>query len=280
MPTVYSQQTKPWSMMRIGNSIYFVGGSGCAILALNNGLRSYGVCDETPDITVDWLNKHNGFNADGEIYWSAINKKYPGVVKFLEMMESNLYDPDHNRVPIGTEIEKIIAHIAAGHMVILQVDLSPRNGINQGDHYVVIPKRPGLEALANNDWLIQDGWYGKETTLCSPSGIGDGFQGYGIPSKSIYGFVAYEINTGIPPTPTPVRDFAAEKKNALALQKVIYSAFAPYDIARAYAGGHWSILVNAVTYYGYTNIDIKNWLYSLTHKKVVLNNWDLTKSKK
>jgi len=176
-------------------------------------------------------------------------------------------------------IEKIVAHENAGHMVILQVDLSPRNGINEGDHYVVIPKRPGLEALANNDWIIRDGWYGKETTLCSPSGLDDGFKGYGPPLKSAYGYVAYEIKSA---NPAPVaeairRNLDAEKKNAYELQKILYKSFAPQDVALAYAGGHWFQLVNAMTYFGYTATDLKNYLYSITHKREVLNNWDLTK---
>lgn len=287
MLTVYSQQDKICRSIQLDHSIYYMGGSGCAVVSCNNGFRSYGVCDESPDVTINWLNTHNGETADGNIFWTSFDKRWPGVVKYLGQDESDLFKPGNDpRTPIATVIETVKAHLVAGHMVILQVDLSPRNGLNEGDHYVVIPKRPGLEAWNNGDPIIQDAWYGKETTLSAPSGIGDLFMGYGMPEKAIYGYVAFEIKLpNAPAIPLIKRNIALEQVNAQKLHDMLYNGswfsppFAAYDVALAYAGGHWFQLVNAMTYYGYSALDLKNWLYSLTHKKVVLNNWDLTKPK-
>jgi len=71
------------------------------------------------------------------------------------------------------------------------------------------------------------------------------------------------------------RDLLSEQRNALKLQQAIYAAFSPQDVARPYAGRNWAMLVEAVTYFGYSTTDLVNWLYAFTHKRQTL--WDLSK---
>jgi len=63
------------------------------------------------------------------------------------------------------------------------------------------------------------------------------------------------------------RDVEKEKENAYALQRHLYSKFATYDKARSVAGKNWLSLVNAMTYRGYTAIDIENWCYAVSREK-------------
>lgn len=80
------------------------------------------------------------------------------------------------------------------------------------------------------------------------------------------------------PTPDkPKRDILSEQRNALKLQQAIYCAFAPTDSVRPYAARNWFMLVDAVTYLGYTTTDLVNWLYARTHKNQII--WDLSKPK-
>jgi hypothetical protein len=79
-----------------------------------------------------------------------------------------------------------------------------------------------------------------------------------------------------PATPTPhPRDLLSEQRNALKLHDAIYAKFAPTDVARPYAGKNWYMLVEALTYLGYSTTDLINWLYAKTHKNQTI--WDLSK---
>jgi hypothetical protein len=81
----------------------------------------------------------------------------------------------------------------------------------------------------------------------------------------------------VPMPDHPVRDIAAEQRNAVVLQQAIYHAFAPIDSARPYASKNWFLLVDAMTYRGYSTTDLVNYLYAKSHKNQSI--FDLSKQR-
>jgi len=63
------------------------------------------------------------------------------------------------------------------------------------------------------------------------------------------------------PEKEPARNLAKEQENAKNLQAVIYNIFSAKDKARTTAGKYWFVLIKAATYYGYTYVDLMNWVY-------------------
>lgn len=74
------------------------------------------------------------------------------------------------------------------------------------------------------------------------------------------------------------RNIKLEKRNATLLSNVLERTFAPADKARSIASRFWFLLIDAITYEGYTDTDLMNWLthYKRTSKEL----FDITKSRK
>lgn len=259
----YSQQDSRWSGKRLGKSIFFCGGSGCAAVATLQGLTDRGLTTKNPGEFIDDLNAIGGFTDEGLLIWDAVRQLFPGQIAFVKNPRTSLNITRDDVTDINVAISEIKSYIAKGYIVLLSVDLSPRNGINQGDHFVLASLKKGEVTWSDG---IKDPWYGTETTLLSPTP--DMPNGYGAPERSIYGYVVLKVTT--PPVEKPLpytRNKDAEQSNALVLQAELYKAFAPYDKARAYAGGNWPVLVNAITYYGYTVTDVVNYCYAVSRGK-------------
>jgi len=73
------------------------------------------------------------------------------------------------------------------------------------------------------------------------------------------------------------RDIEKEKEKAMQLQTHMYRKFAVKDSSRSVAGKNWLLLVNAITYRGYTDTDIENWCYAVSRGKTPP--FDLSKNK-
>jgi len=58
------------------------------------------------------------------------------------------------------------------------------------------------------------------------------------------------------------RDIELEKKKAFGMQKFLYWKFATYDRARGVAGKEWLLIVQAITYRGYSYVDVVNYCYA------------------
>lgn len=71
------------------------------------------------------------------------------------------------------------------------------------------------------------------------------------------------------------RDIKLEQDNATKMRDELYDKFAPYDKARGVAGKEWLLIVQAITYRGYSYTDIINYCYAKSRGKEVpfdLNN--------
>ena len=80
----------------------------------------------------------------------------------------------------------------------------------------------------------------------------------------------------VPALPVP-RNKALEQLNAIAFKAFVYQKFAVTDVARTDASHNWSLLINALTYFGYSMTDLTNWLYAHSHQNKTI--FDLTKHK-
>ena len=69
----------------------------------------------------------------------------------------------------------------------------------------------------------------------------------------------------VPALPVP-RNKALEQLNAIAFKAFVYQKFAVTDVARTDASHNWSLLINALTYQGYSMTDLTNWLYAHSHQ--------------
>lgn len=265
---MFSQQDNRWAGKRLGKSIYFMGGSGCAVVATLAGLTDRGITTKNPGEFLDDLNAIGGFDSHGLLIWDAVCRLFPGQVEFVKNPRTSLNITRDNVTDINVAISEIKQFLSRGWVVLLSVDLSPRDSVNQGDHFVTACLKKGEVTWSDG---IKDPWYGTETTLLSETP--DMKFGYGTPEHAIYGYVVLKITTPQVEKPLPYkRNLDAEQANALVLQAELYKSFAPYDKARAWAGGHWPELVNAMTYFGYTTTDLVNQCYAASRgKKVPFN---------
>jgi hypothetical protein len=77
--------------------------------------------------------------------------------------------------------------------------------------------------------------------------------------------------------PRKVRDIKAEQRNAIALKNQIYKTYAWFDTARTTAFQHWFLMIDALTYNGYTLTDVMNWVYAQDRHKDFP--WDISQPK-
>jgi len=187
-PINISQQDARWKNIKLGfSNDSTIGVYGCALTSVCMWLSGFGY-PETPDKLNEKLKQRNGYQQDA-IVWSAVSAIYPNV-KF----KSLIICTDAN-----APIDLIAASIASGQPVILEVDNSPKAGLQT--HWVVAYAKVG------KDFLILDPWpnppeQGNDISLMRYS------QGKEL-KRSIMAVVLYECQTagdGSSPTPPPLND--------------------------------------------------------------------------
>lgn len=74
-------------------------------------------------------------------------------------------------------------------------------------------------------------------------------------------------NPPLPSSEIAARDLAKEQRNAELLKAAIYKAFAATDRARLIAAKNWFVYVEAISYKGFSIIDVINDCYSISRNK-------------
>jgi hypothetical protein len=181
-----SQQDPSWKNAKLGfSSDSTIGTYGCAITSVCMWLSGFGY-PETPATLNAKLKQRGGFVQDA-IIWSTVSAIYPKV-KYKNLVLCR----DTN-----APIDVIAGAIAAGQPVILEVDSSPKSGLQT--HWVVAYAKIG------KDFLILDPWpypteQGKDVSLMTRYSHGKELK------RSITAAIFYECQTagdGSTPTPPP-----------------------------------------------------------------------------
>jgi hypothetical protein len=137
-PTNYSQQDPAWKSVKIGASDETIGHVGCALTSVAMLVSGHGY-PETPK-TLNAKLKSRGGYVDAAIIWGAVTSLYPQIVY------RNLVLCRDTNAPLA----QIDASIAAGQPVLVEVDSSPKAGLQT--HWVV------LYAKRGDDYLMLDPW--------------------------------------------------------------------------------------------------------------------------
>jgi hypothetical protein len=146
----YSQQDPAWKSVKIGRSNETIGHVGCALTSVAMLVSGHGY-PETPK-TLNAKLKARGGYVDAAIIWGAVTSIYPQIAY------RNLVLCRDTAAPLS----RIDESIAAGQPVVVEVDSSPRAGLQT--HWVVLYKKQG------DDYLMLDPWphpaeSGQEVTL-------------------------------------------------------------------------------------------------------------------
>jgi hypothetical protein len=181
-----SQQDPRWKNNKLGfSNNSTIGAYGCAMTSVCMWLSGFGF-SETPDSLNSKLKAVGGYYQDA-IVWGAVSSIYPKV-KFKNLVVCR--DTD-------APIDAIGNSIAAGQPVILEVDSSPKSGLQT--HWVVAYQKVG------KDFYVLDPWPyptedGKDISLMARYSQGKELK------RSITAVAFYEClgaGTGTPPvTPT------------------------------------------------------------------------------
>jgi len=167
----YSQQDPAWKSVKIGKSSETIGHVGCALSSVAMLVSGHGY-PETPK-TLNFKLKARGGYVDAAIIWGAVTSLYPGIVY------RNLVLCRDTAAPLS----QIDAYLAKGQPVLVEVDSSPKAGLQS--HWVVLYKKQG------DDYLMLDPWphpaeSGQEVILTSRYSHGKPLK------KSITAAVFYE----------------------------------------------------------------------------------------
>ncbi len=140
----FSQQDPQWKNTVIGGGPDTIGYIGCALTSVTMLVSSWGY-SETPQSLNKKLTGIGGFINEA-IVWSKVSQLYPQV-QFTGLSLS----------PNGSAaLSQLDASLAAGQLVVVEVDYSPDPGLQT--HWVLVYGK------LDNDYLIQDPWpYPAET---------------------------------------------------------------------------------------------------------------------
>jgi hypothetical protein len=175
-PVNYSQQDPAWKNVKIGSSSETIGHVGCALTCVAMLVSGHGY-PETPKALNAKLKARGGF-VDASIVWGAITGIYPQIVYRGLVLCRDTNAP----------LAQIDASVAAGQPVLVEVDNSPKAGLQT--HWVVLYKKQG------EDYLMLDPWpypseNGQEVFLMPRYSHGKALQ------KSITAAIFYEcMQTG------------------------------------------------------------------------------------
>ena len=172
----YSQGDPAWKAVKIGSSNETIGHVGCALTSVAMLVSGHGY-PETPK-TLNAKLKARGGYVDAAIIWGAVTSLYPQIAYRSLVLCRDTDAP----------LSRIDASITAGQPVLVEVDSSPRAGLQT--HWVVLYKKQG------DDYLMLDPWphpaeSGQEVTLTSRYSHGKPLK------KSITAAIFYEcVQTG------------------------------------------------------------------------------------
>lgn len=174
----YKQSDPLWGSKHLGTSGLDMSGFGCYVTALAEGMRWQGI-NVTPGELCDMGNILGWFGPDGMLSAWRLNEIYP-----LQMVVSK-----QTKTPAEPPLDIIRDYLNKGYLVILQVDLSPNNHINEGDHFVYC-----YRIGQGNDLGIKDPFYGTDTVLSEHYG------------KTIYGYRIFKKIESAKKTPMNIQN--------------------------------------------------------------------------
>ncbi|TMD13581.1 MAG: hypothetical protein E6J00_08000 [Chloroflexi bacterium] len=153
---VISQQNGAWAGAPLGASpTDTVGSSGCAITALAMLLEYYGLQTD-PGALNTWLTQNNGYWADDDVIWDAVNGYTGGQLTWTGWF--------------GPDLQLIQGELDAGRPVIAEVSL------DGNEHFVIVTG-------SNEQGLtINDPWFGDTVNFSDR---------YGDPSTGIVSIRTY-----------------------------------------------------------------------------------------
>ena len=134
----YSQQDPAWKSVKIGKSSETIGHVGCALTSVAMLVSGHGY-PETPKTLNAKLKARGGF-VDAAIIWGAVTSIYPQIVYRSLVLCRDTAAP----------LSQIDASIAKGQPVLVEVDSSPKAGLQT--HWVALYKKQG------DDYLMLDPW--------------------------------------------------------------------------------------------------------------------------
>ena len=134
----YSQQDPAWKSVKLGKSSETIGYVGCALTSVAMLVSGHGY-PETPKTLNAKLKSRGGF-VDAAIIWGAVTSIYPQIVYRSLVLCRDTAAP----------LSQIDASIATGQPVVVEVDSSPKAGLQT--HWVVLYAKKG------NDYLMLDPW--------------------------------------------------------------------------------------------------------------------------
>lgn len=181
-PPIYPQGDPSWGRIMLGSSVFNMASSGCFVTALTMAGDALTGTTTTPGEYVNRANEKGMFDSAGLLNGWRIGEIFPGVQETASE-QTDLKPSKDNFVKMSDALQAIQQAWDRGAAVVLQVDLSPNNGVNEGDHFIY--------ALNWNygDPKIIDPWFGTLTTLSEK---------YGKPEKAIYGYRIFELKDNVP----------------------------------------------------------------------------------
>ena len=172
---IYKQSDPSWGNLPLDSSNYNMAGSGCLVTSIAMSLWGFGHQITPGDLCEAFNAIPGGFSKDDGMMSEWLINLVPGLedMEFDAIEETDLDGSKDKRVKMSDAINAITTRLSEGKTVILHVDLSPHNNINDGDHFVLCYDWNG------GDPKIHDPWFGTDTVLSEK---------YGKPTKSIYGY--------------------------------------------------------------------------------------------
>lgn len=184
IPPIFPQSDPSWGRIMLGASVYNMASSGCFVCALTEAGDALTGAMITPGDFVNKANEKGMFDIGGLLNGWRIGEIFPGVQETISE-QTDLNPRKDNFVKMADALQAIQQAWDRGAAVVLQVDLSPNNNVNKGDHFVY------CVSWNYGDPKIIDPFFGTLTTLSEK---------YGKPEKAIYGYRVFELK---PSMPTP-----------------------------------------------------------------------------
>jgi hypothetical protein len=243
--TSYKQGDKKWAMMKLGDTNLVMGGSGCFLTAVIDRLTDMGITHDSPGVACEKVNGIKGFDKKGLLTHAAIMELYPAVKKIVSQTTVLFPRPADKQVTMEYALRDITRAMENGNIVILSVDASKHNGVDDGDHFV------GLAGINGNEWLIADPITGKVEDITIH---------YGTPQKSIYGYRILElmsiehlnVKDGSLITESEIRGEIAYWKDGKLLRG------SPTDVLSCWAVDNFGVRVTAKQFNQFPHYDIKH----------------------
>jgi hypothetical protein len=173
----YRQGNPLWASIRLGTSLYTMGGSGCLVTAVASKI-SERYADFTPLELVRWLNANNGFNTGALLY----------MIKPTEMVRDLVLTRYPKWTSPNEDSLKLVREALAIGPTIIQVDFKPETSPLDTHFVVALYERDG-------DIVMMDPWTGQVGSLMRT-------YGRGTLAKSVFALADYRWRDA-PPTPPP-----------------------------------------------------------------------------